>query len=194
VVATSVGGGRLRTITAPGYWSIVGWAGDRLLVYRKPPFRLFFLGFDGHLQEAPTPDATVQSVSPDGKWVFAASHQGDAVFQPLSGGQPEAIDLGSWQLGVTYWTANDLLFAAAATSTDVSAPSTILMLDPSKGTMLELPNTGGAVATIPSPNGRSFALIRGKYPPSWHVWGCPTGGSCRKGGDVTIGVAPARLG
>ncbi len=194
VVAMSIGRGGLTPITPPGYWSIVGWGGDRLLVYRKPPFRLFFLSLDGRLQEAPTPDATVQSVSPDGRWVFAASRLGGAVFQPLSGGRPAVIDLGPWQLGATYWTGNDLLFAAAATGTDVSAPSTILVLDPSRGTMLELPGTGRAVATIPSPDGRSLALIRGKFPPDWHVWGCSTGGSCRKGGDVRIGIAPAQLG
>lgn len=193
IVAMGPGDSELRQVAPPGNWSIQGWAGDRLLLFSVPPFRLFFTDLEGNVEPAPTPDAIVRDPSPDGKWVFGLSHSNDAVFQPSDGGAPVVIDLGNWQLGVSFWTEDDRVFVAAATGTEIHAPSTILMLDPSNGSMLELTGTDRAVATIPAAKGGEYLLIRGKFPPSWSVWACLANGECRFGGKVRIGVTPAQL-
>lgn len=193
VVAMTMKDPRLRPVTPPGTnWTILGWAGDRILVFGNP-FRLYLVSLDGAHEQIPTPDATIRDPSPDGRWVFAISHQGDAVFQPLGERTPVVIDVGRWQLGNSYWTQNDLVVAAAATGTQIDAPSTVLVLDPATGSMLAVPNTQGAVAAFPAADGASFVLARGKFPPTWKLWTCRFSGTCTRAGHVRMGVAPVQV-
>jgi hypothetical protein len=194
VVAMTLADPHLRPVTPPGpVWTILGWADDRLLLFGYP-LRLYTAGLDGTLEQIPSPDATTRDPSPDGRWIFSVSHQGDAVFQPLGTRDTVVIDLGPWQLGQSYWTRNDLVVVAAATGTEIDAPSAVLVLDPATGSMLEVPNTQGAVAAFPAPDGASFVLARGKFPPIWKLWTCRLSGDCTRSGDVRIGVALVRAG
>jgi hypothetical protein len=194
IVAMTTSEPQLRPITTwATEWTILGWAGDQLLVFGLP-FRMYLASMDGGLQQLPTPSAEIHDPSPDGRWVFAVSQQGDAVFLRLGQSEPVVIDLGPWQLGNAHWTNNDLVVAAAATGTEVDAPSTVLVLDPEAGSMLKVPHTQGVVAAFPSSDGRSFVMTRGKYPPTWKLWACFYDGRCRRSGDVKIGVAPEQLG
>jgi hypothetical protein len=194
VVAMTMQDPHLRPVTPPGSdWTIIGWAGDRLLIFGIP-LRLYLAGLDGTLEQIPSPDATTRAPSPDGRWVLSVSHTGDAVFQHPGSAHPVVVDLGPWQLGASYWTENDLVFAAAATGTQLDAPSTVLVLDPANGSMLRVPDTQGAVTAFPAPDGASFVLARGKRPPTWKLWTCRLDGVCRWAGDVRIGVTPVQAG
>jgi hypothetical protein len=194
IVAMTTSEPQLRPITTwATEWTILGWAGDRVLVFGLP-LRMYLASMDGGLQQLPTPSAEIHDPSPDGRWVFAVSQQGDAVFLRLGQSEPVVIDLGPWQLGNAHWTNNDLVVAAAATGTEVDAPSTVLVLDPEAGSMLKVPHTQGVVAAFPSSDGRSFVMTRGKYPPTWKLWACFYDGRCRRSGDVKIGVALEQLG
>jgi hypothetical protein len=157
------------------------------------PLRIYLASMDGTLQQLPTPNGEIREPSPDGRWVFAIAH-GDAVFMRTGGSDPVVIDLGPWQLGIAHWTHDDLVVGAAATGTQVSAPSTALVLDPATGSMFRVPHTQGAVRAFPAPDGRSFVLARGKHPPTWKLWSCSYDGSCRRSGDVKIAVALEQLG
>jgi hypothetical protein len=193
IVAMTTSDPQLRPITTwATEWTILGWAGDRVLLFGLP-LRMYLASMDGGLQQLPTPSAEIHGPSPDGRWVFAVS-QGDAVFLRLGQSEPVVIDLGPWQLGNAHWTDNDLVVAAAATGTQVDAPSTVLVLDPAAGSMLKVSHTQGVVAALPSSDGRSFVMTRGKYPPTWKLWACYYDGRCRRSGDVKIGVALEQLG
>lgn len=193
IVAMTTSDPHLRPITSwATEWTILGWAGDRVLLFGLP-LRMYLASMDGGLQQLPTPSAEIHDPSPDGRWVFAISG-GDAVFLPLGQSEPVVIDLGPWQLGNAHWTDNDLVVAAAATGTQVDAPSTVLVLDPAVGSMLKVSHTQGVVAAFPSSDGKSFVMARGKYPPTWKLWACFYDGRCRRSGDVKIGVAPEQLG
>ena len=194
IVAMAMADPHLRPVTPPGpNWAILGWAGDRLLLFGYP-LRLFVADLEGTLRQIPSPDATTRDPSPDGRWIFSVSHQGDAVFQPVGSRKTVVIDLGPWQLGQSYWTGNDLVVVAAATGTEIDAPSTVLVLDPATGSMLQVPNTQGAVTAFPALDGASFVLARGKVAPTWKLWTCRLSGDCTRSGDVRIGVAPVRAG
>jgi hypothetical protein len=194
IVAMTTSDPQLRPITPwATEWTILGWAGDRVLLFGLP-LRMYLASMDGGLQQLPTPNAEIHDPSPDGRWVFAVSGQGDAVFLRLGQSEPVVVDLGPWQLGNAHWTDNDLVVAAAATGTQIDAPSTVLVLDPAAGSMLKVSHMQGVVAAFPSSDGRSFVMARGKYPPTWKLWTCFYNGRCRRSGDVKIGVALEQLG
>ncbi|MFN2544901.1 MAG: hypothetical protein ABR600_10110 [Actinomycetota bacterium] len=184
---------KLHALTQPGEWQIFGWAGDRVLAFLKPPFRNYLISLQAQVTEVATPNAIMWQPSPDGKWVFAIGHQGQAVFQPLAGGDPTIIDLGGWQIGKVYWTLDDRLFAPAATGQEVTAPATLLEMDPATGGLLEVPHTEDMVDVMPAMRGGSFALARGHFPPTWTISDCLPAGRCHESGKVKIGASFAQL-
>src|SRR5438132_962953 len=85
VWATSVQSKHFRPVSPPSKWTIEGWAGRRILLFNTFSQRFYTTTLVGSFQRAPSPDALVKSVSPDGRWEFGVTHQGDAVFVPMDG-------------------------------------------------------------------------------------------------------------
>jgi hypothetical protein len=137
---------------------------------------------------------TILGALPDGRWVAGVPKSGtsqthQAVFLPLPEGRPVTLGLGNWILGSVHWTANDLLFASAATGYKIDSPSAALVLDPAKGTLYAVPHTQGMVDAFPSPGGGSFVVARGKHPPAWHLSACTASGHCHAAGKIPFSVS-----
>lgn len=175
-------------------WTPIGWADERLVLFRRPGEALFLVSPDGALAPAPTPDGELRSVSPQRPYVFAESHEADAVFQPLDGGTPSVIDMKDWIFGQTYWTRGDRVFGAVASGHEITSPSVVLVLDP-EGQSWEVPNTEEVVRAIPKADGEGFVLARGKTGRFWSVWACRLDGECRESpGVVPLGTPLLRVG
>ena len=187
VLAATVADPRFRQVAPPGDWTILGWAGDRIVAFRTPPLADFFISLSGGISPSPTPDATLRDPSPDGRWLFGISHHGDAVFQLLAGGPPVVVDIHPWTLGLSYWTKDDLVYAAAATSTAVNAPSAVLVLNPRNGSMYRVPGTSGAVGAYPASKAGDFLLVKGKTG-IHRIWRCLPNGHCRFSGRTPLGA------
>lgn len=176
-------------------WVPMGWAEDRVLMFKYPEEALFLASRDGALEPVATPDGVIRlDPSPEGRYVLATSHEDDAVFQPLDGGRPTVVDLEDWIFGVTKWARNDLVFGAVATSkTEDDAPSVVLVLDPG-GSSWEVPNTADAVRAIPTPDGEGFVLVRG-HTGEHRLWACLLDGTCRRvPGTVPLGSVVMQVG
>ena len=89
VVAAEVSGAR-ETLLGPGHWTLLAWAGQRLLLGdRDDPGTVTIAGGRRPSQRLPLAPAELWGASPDGRWVVVA-RPGEADFIALS----EAEELG----------------------------------------------------------------------------------------------------
>ena len=95
VVVADPASGDETTVLEEGRWSIVAWAGDRLLLEEEGNAEeTIVASLDGETEPADYTPAGVLGVSPDGSWLL---HQadGEARFWPITDGLPsgDAVDV-----------------------------------------------------------------------------------------------------
>jgi hypothetical protein len=159
-------------------WILVGWADDRLMLFRREGGRLFIASRGGALQAVPSADGELRSPSPLGTYAFTITPDHLAIFQPVNGEPGTIVDIDPWFNEIVNWTEDERMYAAVASGFKVNSPSAVLVLNPEGGSY-RVPGTDGAVAALPTADGEGFLLVKGKHI-EWTLASCLPTGECKR--------------
>jgi hypothetical protein len=162
VVTARISGVR-ETLLAPGYWTLLAWAGPRLILGdREDPDSVAILGEGGSLQRISLPPAKLWGASPDGSWMVVARPRG-AAFVPLS--QAEKLGrrrplVADGRLAEGAWSPNsDAIAGVVLQGIADGVPSSRVVLSSPQGSTRSLPGSKGAAgAPLWSADGRAIAF------------------------------------
>jgi hypothetical protein len=162
VVSTELSGDR-QTLLGPGHWTLLAWAGPRLLVADiDDPGTVTITGGPGPSHRLPLAPAELWGASPDGRWVVVAGPRG-AAFIALN----RADELGRRRALMTRgrlaegeWSPHsDAVAGVVLRGVEDGVPSSRVILSSPEGASRPLRGSKGAAgAPLWSVDGRAIAF------------------------------------
>ena len=191
-----------ETLLRPGHWTLLAWAGSRLLLgERHHPGAVTIAGGRQRSQRLPLAPAELWGASPDGRWVVVSRPRG-AAFIGLDRataqlGRPLALGAGG-RLAEGAWSPHsDTLAGVVLRGLEDGVPSTrVVLTSPEGGTRGLRGSKGAASEPLWSADGRSIAFSQavGKAQDRLRARVCLlAGSSCRSWLNWTDQVKLLRL-
>lgn len=162
-VVTALVSGERKTLLGPDHWTLLTWAGPRLLLGDLDDSgAVTIAGGPGPSHQLPLAPAELWGASPDGRWVVVAGPSG-AAFTPLSRvdelGTPRALATGG-RLAEGAWSPqSDAVAAVVLRGVRDGVPSSRMVLSSPAGASRALRGSKGAAgAPLWSADGRAIAF------------------------------------
>ena len=145
-----VASGQQSTMLEPGRYSILGWAGDRVLVSDfGDTSRIVAVSLDGDGERLDLAPSELWTASPDGRWVLA-TRAGRTEFLSLEGaalgGRSIEIDLGGRTLLEAAWSPDSSRLAAI--TSDGGRDNEVATFSPEDPDPAPIEGSGGALGTL----------------------------------------------
>ncbi len=188
-----------RVLLEPGRWTVLAWAGDRLLVSDAGDLsRTVTVSLHGERGSLPLPPSRVWGASPDGRWLVTVAPR-KASFVPLREGEiagnATAIPLGNHLLAEGAWSHDSLQMAAVLLPPSPRKPPKLALLSPERPHPRVLTASSGAAGMplwatsddavlFPRVSPRNKAVLQALYCSLQAETACRTLLSWRK--DVTL--------
>ncbi|HEX2051409.1 MAG TPA: hypothetical protein VHJ34_12390 [Actinomycetota bacterium] len=198
VALTNAFDGAVDVLLPAGRWSLLGWAGDVLLVADATrPERTVTVDFSGRRGSLPVPPREIWGASPDGRWLLVA-RPGEAAFVPLDrghiAGSPRPVPLAGRVIADGSWAHDSSRVAAVLLDPSGRRPSKVVVLAPESPRPVTVAGSAGASSSVLwAPTGAeiAFAAEAGRR---LEARVCALEGApCRRGPSWTSGVRLLQL-
>jgi len=152
-----------ETLLGPGHWTLLAWAGSRLLLgERHDPGAVTIAGGRQRSQRLPLAPAELWGASPDGRWVVVSRPRGAAFIgldRAAQLGRPLALVAGG-RLAEGAWSPHsDTLAGVVLRGVEDGVPSSrVVLSSPEGGTRGLRGSKGAASEPLWSADGRSIAF------------------------------------